>query len=182
MGIFTDEPKKIKLNLFCVNTGVHIFWSVQSEKSLILKEKSTNFISEEIHCPEGKTICLVSMNTVSHPFNTQQPKWSEKYNWITSLFCLKPQWRVFPKMLAQSLLDVSVLWGNEKWISLFERPIPTLKRRRERALLQIGKLHIKIELPYSYICLANPEWAIFEVGGVLLVLKHQAFSERDGRS
>ena len=89
MGIFTVEPKKIKLSLFCVNSGVHIFWSVQSEKNLILKEKSTNFISEEIHCPEGKTICLVSLNTVSHPFNTRQPKWPEKYNWITSLFCLK---------------------------------------------------------------------------------------------
>lgn len=71
---FTDEPKKSKLKLFCVTSGVCISLKLQSEKNLSLKEKLKNFISEEIHCLEGKILCLVSLFTVSHSFNSQQLK------------------------------------------------------------------------------------------------------------
>ena len=74
MGIFTDEPKKSKLKLFCVNSDVCILLNLQSEKNLILKEKLKNFISEGIHCLEGKILYLVSQLTVSHPINSQQLK------------------------------------------------------------------------------------------------------------
>ena len=88
MGIFTDEPKKSKLKLFCVNSGVCILLNLQSE-NLILKEKLKNFISKESHCLEGKILCLVSLFMVSHPFNSQQLKWSQKHNRITLLFYFK---------------------------------------------------------------------------------------------